>query len=245
MIVIPAIDIMNGKVVRLRQGNFDEITQYSNDPLEVAKHWSKQGAEWLHIVDLDGARTGEMKHFDIIKTIAQEVPAKIQAGGGIREREQIKNLLNAGVERVVLGTQAVEFPGIMNNFPYQISHFAVSVDCSKGKVTTKGWTSETDIKAYLFVDKLIKVYGLQYLIYTDIKTDGMLMGPNFAALEELLDTVDISVIASGGIASLEDIKKLLSLAKKKPNLIGVITGKALYEGRLDLKEAIALCSPKG
>lgn len=242
MIIFPAIDIQEGKVVRLRQGRFNEATEYAQDPLKVAQQWRKKGAQWLHLVDLDGAQTGEMKHFEIIQRIAQEVrPVQIQAGGGIRTKAEIQKLLDAGVARVVLGTKAVEWPGIIEAFPAQ--RIAVSLDCCDGKVTTKGWTSVVDIKAYTFADELVKDHGLRCLIYTDIKTDGMLMGPNFQALEELLDTVNISVIASGGISSLEDIKKLLSLSKKKPHLMGAIVGKALYEGKIILEEALRLCSP--
>jgi phosphoribosylformimino-5-aminoimidazole carboxamide ribotide isomerase len=242
MIIFPAIDIKGGKVVRLRQGKFSEVTEYSSDPLATAQHWVSQGAQWLHLVDLDGAQTGEMKNFEIIEKIANEVrPVQIQVGGGIRSKAGIKKLLDSGVGRVILGTKAVEWPGIIEAFPAQ--RIAVSLDCRDGKVTTKGWTSVVDIKAYTFADELVKDYGLRYLIYTDIKTDGMLMGPNFTALEELLDAVDISVIASGGISDLEDIKKLLSLSKRKPHLMGAIIGKALYDGKINLEEALRLCSP--
>jgi phosphoribosylformimino-5-aminoimidazole carboxamide ribotide isomerase len=240
MIIFPAIDIKEGKVVRLAQGKFDAVTEYSGAPVAMAKNWMSKGAQWLHVVDLDGAQTGKMQNIDIIIKIAQSVNIPVQAGGGIRKREDIKKLMKAGVARVILGTKAVESPKIIETFPPE--KIAVSIDCSKGKVTTQGWTSVSEIDAYVLVDKLVNDYGLKHLIYTDIKRDGMLVGPNFEALEELLDQVKIPVIASGGIANIADIKKLFILSKAKPHLIGAITGKALYEGKLDLKEAIAIAA---
>jgi phosphoribosylformimino-5-aminoimidazole carboxamide ribotide isomerase len=243
MIIFPAIDIKGGKVVRLLQGKFDKVTEYSGDPVAMAKLWEGKGARWLHVVDLDGAQTGEMQNMETVLQIARSVHIPVQVGGGIRKKDDIQKLLDSDIARVILGTKAVERPGIIEAFPAE--RIAVSLDCSNGKVTTKGWTSVADINAHDFADELIRNYGLQYLIYTDIKTDGMLKGPNFKALEKLLDAITISVIASGGIADLEDIKKLLLLSKKRPQLIGVITGKAIYEGTLDLEGAIRACSPKG
>jgi len=240
MIIFPAIDIKEGKVVRLAQGKFDAVTEYSGAPVAMAKTWEGKGAQWLHVVDLDGAQTGKMQNIDLIVEIAQSVNIPVQAGGGIRKKDDIKKLLEGGVARAVLSTKAVEWPQIIEFFPPE--KIAVSIDCSNGKVTTRGWTSESEIKAYILVDELVNYYGLQNLIYTDIKRDGMLVGPNFEALAELLDTINISVIASGGIANIEDVKKLLILSKKKPHLIGAITGRAIYEGKLDLKEAIAIAA---
>ena len=245
MILFPAIDIKDGKVVRLRQGKFSDVTEYSQDPVAMAEHWVAEGAAYLHVVDLDGARTGEMKNFAIISRIAGKVSVPVQMGGGIRTEDDIERLLKAGLRRVVLGTRVIENRGFLKNilrrWPDKI---AVSLDCSEGKVTQKGWTVITDLRAVDFAREL-EALGLRCLIHTDIKTDGMLTGPNFAALEELLAAVTISVIASGGIAKIEDIQKLLSLKKKYPHLLGAITGKAIYEGALDLKEALALCSPNG
>lgn len=243
MIIFPAIDIKEGKVVRLLQGKFDKVTEYSGDPVGMARLWEEKGAQWLHVVDLDGAQTGEMQNMDMILRMARSVHIPLQVGGGIRKKDDIQKLLDSNIARIILGTKAVEQPGIIEAFPPE--RIAVSLDCSNGKVTTKGWTSVADIDAHTFADELIRNYGLQYLIYTDIKTDGMLRGPNFKALEELLDTITVSVIASGGIADIDDVRKLLLLSKKRPQLIGAITGKAIYEGTLDLEEAIRVCSPKG
>ena len=243
MIVFPAIDIQEGKVVRLSQGRFDDVTQYADDPVVVAQKWEKMGAQWLHVVDLDGARIGAMKNFSYIAKIAQSVKIPVQAGGGIRSEALIDDLIGvAKVERVVLGTKVIEdrsfLRKILSKCPNQV---AVSLDCSNGFVTQRGWTSKTNIKAIDLVGELAKM-GLRYLIYTDIASDGMLTGPNYAGIEEMLKAVKIPLIASGGIASIEDIKKLKALTSK--GLIGAITGKAIYEGKLDFEQAIALCSTK-
>ena len=243
MIIFPAIDIKEGNVVRLFQGNFDKVTEYSGSPIAMAKLWEGKGAQWLHVVDLDGARTGRMQNIETILNIKKSVNIKIQIGGGIREKDDIRKLIDNGVDRVILGTKAMEEPQIIESFPPE--KIAVSIDCSKGKVTTRGWTSMSDIDAYILVDALVNDHGLKNLIYTDIKCDGTLMGPNLEALEKLLETVNISVIASGGIANIEDVKKLLLLSKKRPHLIGAITGRAIYEGKLDLQEALTLCSQNG
>lgn len=245
MILFPAIDIKDGKVVRLRQGKFSDVTEYSQDPVAMAGHWVAEGARWLHVVDLDGAQTGEIRNFKIISRIAGKVSVPVQMGGGIRTEDDIERLLKAGLRRVVLGTRVIEnrvfLQNILSRWPENI---AVSLDCSEGKVTQKGWTVVTDLRAVDFAKEL-EAFGLKCLIYTDIKTDGMLTGPNFTALEELLTAITIPVIASGGIARIDDVQNLLSLKKKYLHLVGAITGKAIYEGTLDLKEALALCSPNG
>jgi phosphoribosylformimino-5-aminoimidazole carboxamide ribotide isomerase len=240
MIIFPAIDIQLGKVVRLAQGRFEEVTQYSDDPVTVAQKWEKMGAQWLHVVDLDGAQAGAMKNFSVIAEIAASVKIPVQVGGGIRSEVLIDDLLGvAKVARVVLGTKVIEdrsfLRRVLLKYPNQV---AVSLDCSNGYVTQRGWTSKTNIKATDLVKEL-QTMGLRYLIYTDIARDGMLSGPNYPAIEEMLATVKIPFIASGGIASIEDIKKLKALTSK--GLIGAITGKAIYEGKLNFKEAIDVC----
>lgn len=240
MIIFPAIDLMDGKVVRLRQGRFDDVTVYSDDPVAVAKKWVNLGATWLHVVDLDGAQTGEMKNFTVLSRIAREAEVPIEVGGGIRTEDDIERLLSAGVARIILATRIVEDKKFSATvFKRWADRVAVSVDCVGRMVTQKGWTKVTELQGVDFARALEKE-GLRYLIYTDVRRDGMLQGPNLEGLREILDTVDLSVIASGGISDIADIKNLLALKKK--NLIGVITGKAIYEDTLNFKEAVELCS---
>ncbi len=242
MIIFPAIDIKDGKVVRLRQGEFSDVTEYSLDPLDVAYEWQRCGAQWLHIVDLDGAQNGEIKNFDTIARIAKDIALPIQMGGGVRGEAEIEKLLGAGVRRVILGTRAVADKPFLKKILARFGEkIAVSLDCKDGYVTQKGWTETTQVKGTDFAKEL-EAAGLACLIYTDIKRDGMLTGPNWEALSEILSTVKIPVIASGGIANLEDIKKLLTIRPRK--VLGAITGKAIYEGKLDLKEAIKLAAGK-
>lgn len=239
MILFPAIDIQNGKVVRLIQGKFDQVTEYSHDPVSVAKQWEAQGAQWLHVVDLDGAKSGEIKNKDIILKVARSVKIPVQMGGGIRTKEEIAMLIEGGIARVVLGTKAIEdttfLVDILGSWNEKI---AVSLDCSGGFVAQHGWTMTSQIKA-TDLAKELELLGLKYLIYTDIARDGMLSGPNYEGLKALLDATRIPVIASGGIANLDDIIRLKSLESR--GVIGAITGKAIYEGKLDLKKALALC----
>ena len=239
MILFPAIDIKDGKVVRLIQGKFDEVTEYSHDPVSMAKQWQQLGAEWLHIVDLDGAKTGQIQNLDVIRDVAKSVDIPIQMGGGIRTKEDIANLIEGGVSRVILGTKVLDdstfLLDVLSSWNEKI---AVSLDCSDGMVARHGWQSTSDVKATDFAKEL-ELLGLKCLIYTDIARDGMLTGPNYEGLKELLDVVDIPVIASGGIASIDDIKRLKSLESR--GVMGAITGKAIYEGKLDLKEALKEC----
>jgi phosphoribosylformimino-5-aminoimidazole carboxamide ribotide isomerase len=236
MIIFPAIDIQDGKVVRLLQGDFAKATEYSQDPVSMAHHWEAQGAQWLHLIDLDGARTGSPKNLPIIAEIARSIGIPVQMGGGVRTQDDIQKIMDAGVARVILGTKAVEDLDFLKNMLSRWNDkIAVSLDCKNGYVTSCGWTSTLDTKATDIVQKL-EALGLRFLIYTDIETDGMLTGPNFAAYEELLEITHIPVIASGGISSLQDIKTLRKLETQ--GIIGAISGKAIYEGKLDLKQAI-------
>lgn len=238
MIIFPAIDLKNGKVVRLKQGEFSQVTEYSEDPLEVAKQWVAAGAQWLHVVDLDGALHGEMRNFDIIAQLAQNIPLPIQMGGGVRTENDIEKLIGAGVKRVILGTRVVQDKTFLKNIlSLYGDKIGVSLDCKDGKVTQRGWTETTDVKGTDFAKEL-EGLGSKCLVYTDVRRDGMLTGPNFEALSEILSVVKIPVIASGGIANIEDIKKLLVI--KPRSVLGAITGKAIYEGKLDLREAITI-----
>jgi phosphoribosylformimino-5-aminoimidazole carboxamide ribotide isomerase len=236
MIIFPAIDIKNGQVVRLIQGKFDQVTEYSKDPVAIAQHWEKVGAEWLHVVDLDGAQTGVIQNLETILKIVRTVKIPVQMGGGVRELKAAENLLQGGVKRVVLGTKAIEdrafFTTLLKKWNDRI---AVSLDCHNGMVAQRGWTTTSNIKATDLVKELEQL-GLKTLIYTDIARDGMLTGPNLAELKGLLSVTKIPVIASGGVSNLDDIKKLKQL--EADGLMGAITGKAIYEGKLDLKEAL-------
>jgi phosphoribosylformimino-5-aminoimidazole carboxamide ribotide isomerase len=236
MIVIPAIDIKDGRCVRLLQGKKEEVTVYSDNPVSMAKHWVNLGAELLHIVDLDGAFTGEQKNLDVIVAIRKAVDVPIQVGGGIRDIERMEMLINLGIDRIIIGTSAANEPDMVKKackkFPGRV--FA-GVDVRDGKVAVKGWEEVTDLEAVGFAKKM-QSQGIAGIIYTDISRDGMLSGPNLDAMAKMVTELEISVIASGGVSSIVDIKNLMQIKK----LRGVITGKALYEGTLDLREAIKI-----
>jgi len=239
LIIFPAIDLMDGKVVRLRQGQFDKKTDYSDDPLAVAHHWKSQKAQWLHIVDLDGAKTGDMKNINVVKNIAKNVGVSIQVGGGVRSVERIKELIDSGVKRVVLGTKAIGDDNLMKEVVRNhLNHVAISVDCSEGMVTSRGWVETTKIKGTDFARQM-ESQGIKCIIYTDIHRDGMLQGPNISSIREILKAVSIDVIASGGISGTHDIIELCHLKDQHSNLLGTITGKAIYELQyFDVKTAL-------
>lgn len=238
MIIFPAIDIKDGKVVRLLQGKFDQVTEYAQDPASVALQWEAQGASWLHIVDLDGAKCGRLTNWDAIRSILETVQIPVQIGGGIRSELDVDQLIKAGAKRVILGTQAINNQDLLRHLIMKWGDaVAVSVDASNGYITKLGWTENTDILATDFAKKLEQI-GLKCLIFTDIARDGMLTGPNVDSLASILNCVDIPLIASGGVSCLDDIRKLQTLESQ--GLIGVITGKALYEGTLDLADAIKI-----
>jgi phosphoribosylformimino-5-aminoimidazole carboxamide ribotide isomerase len=236
MIIIPAIDLKDGKCVRLLQGKKEEVTVYSDDPVAVAKHWEGLGAELLHIVDLDGAFTGEQKNFDKIQAIRKAISIPVEVGGGIRDIQRIENLISMGIDRVIIGTSAVKNPTIVKEackkFPGKI---LVGIDAKNGKVAVKGWVELTEFDAIEFA-KQMEDSGITGIIYTDILRDGMLTGPNIEAMSRMVEAINIPVIASGGVSKLDDIQNLMNIK----NLWGVITGKALYSGALDLKEAIGI-----
>lgn len=243
MIIFPAIDIKDGKVVRLLQGNFDEVTEYFGDPVIVAKKWEEKGAQWLHVVDLDGAKTGDLQNLDIIEKIAGAVDIPVQVGGGIRKKENVCQLVEGGVSRVILGTKAIEDKSFLKDMISSgKGKIAVSLDCSKGFLARRGWTETLDIKATDFVREL-EGLGLSCIVYTDIARDGMMSGPNFEGLRELLAMTNIPVIASGGVSSMDDLKKLKAM--EPDGLMGAIIGKAIYEGKIHLEEAVPLCLQNG
>lgn len=238
MIIIPAIDIIGGKVVRLEKGDFNKEKVYSDDPVQMARNWEEKGAKFLHIVDLDGAREGKVKNVGIIVNIIKNISIPCEIGGGLREASDIEYFLKNGAARVVIGTMAFEDFGHFEKLVFKFNDkIVVSVDFSENKVVKKGWQEKTELEP-MNVIKTMQKTGVKTVVVTDISVDGTLMGPKTERLKEILETVDISVIASGGISSLEDIRKLKEIKNK--NLEGVIIGKALYEGRIDLQEAMRI-----
>lgn len=234
MLVIPAIDLKKGNCVRLVQGNKDAVTVYSQDPAMTAKRWESSGAKLLHIVDLDGAFSGNQKNLDAILKIRKAVRMTLQVGGGIRNIGNLINLFTAGIDRVIIGTAAIEDPGFLvqacRQYPGRV---LIGIDAKDGMVAIKGWEEVTPIHAYDLAKRL-ELVGIAGIIYTDIRRDGMLTGPNIEAVRDMVDHVTVPVIASGGISNMDDIKNLSQIQK----LWGMITGKAIYSGSLHLKEAI-------
>lgn len=231
MIVLPAIDIQNGHAVRLRQGIKEESTTYFKDPVEAAKKWAGEGAEYLHIVDLDGAFSGSLSNVDMIGRICRAVPIPVEVGGGIRSEKAIKTYLESGVSRVIIGSKAVEDAVFITEMAGAYGHrLAVSVDAKGDVVATRGWVDKSDKAVIPFVKFLLSI-GIRTIVYTDIGRDGMLSGPNMEMMEKLQSLPDIRLIASGGVSGISDLKAL-----QKLNVYGAITGKALYEGKVTMEE---------
>jgi len=234
MLLIPAIDLKDGNCVRLLQGKKNAVTVYSNNPANTAKRWESCGAKLLHIVDLDGAFSGNQKNFDAIIQIRKAVKIMLQVGGGIRDSGNLLKLFSAGIDRIIIGTAAVEDPEFLtyscNKYPGRV---LTGIDARDGMVAVKGWEEVTSINAKELAKRL-EMVGVGGIIYTDINRDGMLSGPNIEATREMVEGVGIPVIASGGISCMEDVKNLMKIE----NLWGAITGKAIYSGALDLREAI-------
>lgn len=238
MKVIPAIDIRGGKVVRLAQGRFSDETVYGDSPVDVAKRWEDCGAAMIHVVDLDGAREGASRNLGIVGEVARAVRVAVELGGGIRDEAAIAAALDAGVAKVVVGTKALDegfLKAAVKRFGERV---VVGIDASAGVVVTKGWVFRTQATA-LELARKVESLGVRTINYTDVSKDGMLGGPNIASLTELCGAVKTDVVLAGGISSIDDIRRLKALGLR--SLAGVIVGKALYEGRLDLREAISLC----
>jgi phosphoribosylformimino-5-aminoimidazole carboxamide ribotide isomerase len=233
MLILPAIDIRGGQCVRLRQGDYAQETVYGSDPAAMARHWVDQGATFLHIVDLDGAKEGHPVNQESIQRIVQSAGVPCQLGGGLRTEEDIAQALAWGLQRVVIGTKAVTDPAwlkeICHRFPGKI---ALGIDAKDGRVATEGWLQVSN-RPGVELARHCADWPLAAIIYTDIGRDGMLAGPNLEALSEMSKAVKVPVIASGGITTLDDLRRLAQL-----NLAGCIIGRALYEGRLSLPEAI-------
>jgi phosphoribosylformimino-5-aminoimidazole carboxamide ribotide isomerase len=244
MLIIPAIDLKDGKVVRLFQGKASDVTVYSRNPVAMARHWQKEGAQLIHVVDLDGAFEGELRNLDWVKKICRAVDVPVEFGGGVRDTATIRMLLKSGVERVVLGTRAAEdmgfLAGALADFPGKI---IVSIDSRNGTVLTKGWLEqEAGLNVIEFALSL-KEKGLESVIYTDTSKDGTLRGPDFDGIAALCARSRLSVIASGGVSSVDDIIRLKPLSRK--GLAGVIVGKALYEEKFSVKEAMMALAKGG
>ncbi len=233
MLVYPAIDIINGKCVRLVQGSYSEVTVFGDSPVEMALKWESQGAGYLHLVDLDAARSGNTENHEIIKQVARTLKIPVQVGGGIRSLDTIESLLSGGLSRVILGTSAVNDQEMLKTAIKEYNEkIVVGIDAKDGMVAIHGWEKTSDLTAVAFARK-VEELGAKTVIYTDIARDGMLKGPNLAAMSEMAKAVGISVIASGGVSCLKDITDL-----KSTGVSGVIVGKALYTGNLELKAAI-------
>ncbi|MBE9204540.1 1-(5-phosphoribosyl)-5-[(5-phosphoribosylamino)methylideneamino]imidazole-4-carboxamide isomerase [Synechocystis salina LEGE 06099] len=236
MEILPAIDLLGGKCVRLYQGDYDQSQVYHEDPVAVARQWQAQGASRLHLVDLDGAKEGQPINLTAIANIVEALTIPVQVGGGLRDRNRVKQLLDLGVNRVILGTIAVENPDLVGElcteFPGQI---VVGIDARNGKVATRGWLETSTVEAGELAQRMEKL-GAAAIIYTDIHRDGTMQGPNLEALRQLASQLTIPVIASGGVSQVQDLLNLLSLESLGVN--GVIIGKALYTGDIQLEEAI-------
>lgn len=235
MEIIPAIDLKGGKCVRLYQGDFKQEMVFSEKPVVVARNWQAQGARRLHIIDLDGAAQGELVNKETIKAIITKINIPVQVGGGIRQLESVVELLEMGVQRIILGTGAVEAMGLVEELCHRFGEaIIVSLDARDGYIATHGWLKLSQITALELGTKLKEV-GVRRLIYTDVKRDGTLTEPNFEAIAELVQKVSLPVIAAGGVSSLAHLKKI-----RKLGVEGVIIGRALYTGDIKLKEAIEL-----
>ena len=237
MLIIPAIDIKNGKCVRLIQGDPERETIYSNDPVAMAKHFEDAGAKLIHVVDLDGAFEGYPVNRDTVLEIASTISIPVEIGGGIRNAESLKSYIDGGIRRIILGTVVLqeEFSHLVEKYNDSI---IVGIDARDSMVATHGWKKVSNVHAVDFIKELQKK-GITEIIFTDISTDGMLKGPNYTSLENILTEVEgISLIASGGVSSIDDIFRLSEIPQ--PGLKGCIVGKAIYDGRIDLHKALSL-----
>ena len=236
MDVIPAIDIKDGKCVRLYQGDYDKETIFSTDPVSVAVDWQEMGAERIHIVDLDGAASGNQRNFQVIKMMISCLAIPVQVGGGIRTESNVVTMMDIGVDRVILGTMAVENKEIVQSIVdrFGVESVIVGIDVRDDLVSIKGWKKSTFVSSSDLMDEMYRI-GVRRFVYTDISRDGTLMEPNFQSIEQIVSRSDANIIASGGVSSLGHIKQLAGLGVE-----GVIIGKALYTGDINLNEAISI-----
>lgn len=238
MILIPAVDLIEGQVVRLRRGNYAEKTVYAGEPESYVARWQESGAKRIHIVDLEGARTGEIREWHTLERLVGVAEVPIEFGGGVRSLADIKRLFEIGIQFVILGTAAIKnnafFDEALRMFPGRV---LVSLDARGGKLRTEGWTEDSGVEVSDFCAGLAK-RGVEQVIYTNIEKDGVLSGPDIDGLKRFLKESNLSVILSGGVTNIEDVRKLAKISDTR--FIGVICGRALYEGTLDLKEAMGI-----
>ncbi len=237
MIIYPAIDIKNGRAVRLLQGKADQETVYFDRPLDAAKVWMDAGTKWMHMVDLDGAFEGVSANLARVEEVASQ-GVKVQFGGGLRNKKAVRAAFDAGVSRAIIGTKACSDPEFVQELVEEFGDkIAVGIDAKNGLVAVKGWVDTSDVTA-LDLAKQVSDFGVRTIIYTDISTDGMMTGPNIEAQEKMLNHCSANIIASGGVSRIEDLAIVADLEKRCPNFDGVITGKAIYEGVIDLNVAL-------
>ena len=236
MIILPAIDIKDGQCVRLTKGDFSTVERVAENPLETAISFRESGAEWIHMVDLDGAKAGSLKNSEIFLQVARESGLKVELGGGIRTLESIAYYAENGISRIIIGSAAISNPGLVKEAVKKYGdRIAVGIDARNGMVSGDGWLTDSDI-TYLDLAKRMEEIGVKYIIFTDISKDGTLSGPNLEQLEKISAAVSCSVIASGGIHTIRDIADL-----KEMGIYGTICGKSIYKGTLSLAEAVAYC----
>ena len=236
MEIIPAIDLLGGACVRLHQGDYNQVTRFSDDPVAQALSWQEQGATRLHLVDLDGAKSGDPVNDASVRAITAALTIPVQLGGGVRSVERAESLLACGLDRVILGTAAIENPALVKELASKYpNRIIVGIDARDGKVATRGWIEESNVEATALAKELSQV-GIAAIISTDIATDGTLAGPNLEALRSMAEASSVPVIASGGVGCMADLLALLAL--EPYGVSGVIVGRALYDGRVMLKEGI-------
>ena len=238
MIFFPAIDIYEGFCVRLKKGDFEKKTIFNKNPLDQAKIFQDMGCDWIHIVDLDGAKNGNSDNFDIVKEIALKTDLKIQFGGGVRTSSKISSLINSGIERVIIGTKAIDDISFLEeackDFPNKI---AIGIDARKGKVSIEGWTKDSGVNANEFA-VIAESKGVCAIIFTDIDKDGVMEGPNIGSTLEIAKSVNIPVIVSGGVSSIEDVLQIKN--NEKSGIGGMICGRAVYDKKVDIREALTI-----
>lgn len=236
MLIIPAIDIKDGKCVRLYKGDFNKSKIYYEDPVEIARMFQEQGAELIHLVDLDGAKKGEPVNLKVIEKIIHAIDIKVEYGGGIRTKESIIKLYNLGIKRLILGTKVIEDVNFLDSLKQYIDNIIISIDLNNEYLSAHGWLKSTHIHYKDYIKSIMK-YNIKEVIITDINKDGTLEGPNFNLYKNIsLEFPELEIIVSGGISNFNDIKQIVEMKKK--NIKGIITGKAIYEKKIDLKEVL-------